>query len=350
VLTAAHSIRRVATKSKSIDAIATFDVAAPRGLLSQHAWIGAIVPCHSHCGPTHAAQLLVHVLCMACVVSAVLTAYSSLADGDVVVVVVFGLAGAVSAAALRSIVAVPFGMYRVIDRRREHSYRSPTYRPQDAILETMGVNRLAPVGLSKRTMTECADIVHDEAGDLDAPLPAVVPVPVLPPRHDLAHGRNMKEGVTIVARGFATGGFALCFIVSVATGSLTMWNTAPWCGRRIAVFERTLIAALLIDAVVVSPVTVLCIWLWRWMVSDEADGRAVHDLHPIDGHWRIVGLHDDCEEEPCDDGNAQLAAYPCGVEQSPAEQSPAAQSPADTTLAITAPKLTGADDIDADEL
>ena len=70
----------------------------------------------------------------------------------------------------------------------------------------------------------------------------------------------------------------------VAAFAITFANTAPWCGERWAAYERTLLAALYLDIVIVQPVYVLTLWLYRWMVSDEDDGRAVHEVHPVPGH------------------------------------------------------------------
>jgi hypothetical protein len=74
---------------------------------------------------------------------------------------------------------------------------------------------------------------------------------------------------------------------------------APLCGRRLAVLEQTIGIAAILDVVVMQPVFVAAVYLWRWLATDELDGRAVHDLHPVEGE--PVRL-----EEDNDDGNADL--------------------------------------------
>jgi hypothetical protein len=69
---------------------------------------------------------------------------------------------------------------------------------------------------------------------------------------------------------------------------------APLCGRRLAVLEQTIGIAAILDVVVMQPVFVAAVYLWRWLATDEVDGRAVHDLHPVDGE--LVSLGD--EDEP----------------------------------------------------
>jgi hypothetical protein len=48
------------------------------------------------------------------------------------------------------------------------------------------------------------------------------------------------------------------------------------------VLESTIGIATLLDLLVMQPCSVALVFLWRWMISEEADGRAVHDLHPVD--------------------------------------------------------------------
>jgi hypothetical protein len=85
---------------------------------------------------------------------------------------------------------------------------------------------------------------------------------------------------------------------SVALIVAVIANTAPWCGTRVAVYQQTLLAALCLDVILVQPVFVLFVWMWRWMISEEEDGRAVHTVHPIDGQRRVVGpLWDDRVED-----------------------------------------------------
>jgi hypothetical protein len=299
LLVTAHLLHRAATRAQPIHAIAVFDVPQLAGLLSQHAWVGAVAPCHSRCGATHAAQLLVHVLTMAAVAAALLVPYFELADADASALAVFAAAATLAAAATRAFTGVPFGMYRIADDRAKNTHRREQYRPQD--LTAFGIGRCHSVGLSRASRGGFTDVNYvDDSGSDDARQPMAVASPEKP--------GDPTAGVTIVARPHALVGFAVCAVLAVGLAAATMATTAPWCGRRIAAFERTLLAALTLDVLLTQPTAVLCVWLWRWMVSEEEDGRAVHDLHPIDGYWRVVGTLDElaCDDDDDDDGTGLL--------------------------------------------
>jgi hypothetical protein len=96
-------------------------------------------------------------------------------------------------------------------------------------------------------------------------------------------------------------------------------NTAPWCGTRIVVYQETLLTALCLDIIIMQPVFVLFVWLWRWMVSEEEDGRAVHTLHPIDGQRRVVGPLWDDRIDDCIEHEGDAAPAVDNVGNTPAE-------------------------------
>jgi hypothetical protein len=186
-------------------------------------------------------------------------------------------------------------MYRVDDQRQFNTHRGALYRPQE--LQEAGLKRLPIVGLADATLRHLADAGY-EADEADE----------VPPRRAavMAHGAAARPdpelGVTIRARAYARAGFVGCALLALGLGAATLAVTAPWCGRRIAAFERLLTGAVALDVLLVQPAYVLCLWLWRWMVSEEADGHAVHELHPIDGQWRVVGAWDtDADDEPADE-------------------------------------------------
>jgi hypothetical protein len=285
VLLGAHWIHQFATRKKLVDAVKTVDVGTVIGLLPQHAYVGAFYPCHRRCGPTHTAQLLVHALCITAVAAALMLSYHALALADLAVAVTFGVFAALIAAVLRPVTGAAFNLFAVDDQRARNTHRGERYRPLDAGLHKAGVRRNQEVGLSGDTMAAFRATTfgyEDEVLQFTAVAAAGEGALRVP-----------EVGVTILTRRYANAGFAICGALSLALAAATLVMTAPWCGDRIAAFERLLLCAFAADVAVVQPLAVLFLWLWRWTISEEADGRAVHDLHPIDGQWRVVGFYDD---------------------------------------------------------
>jgi sugar lactone lactonase YvrE len=330
----AHGAHRLATQDASDDDIATFDVSPSAGLMSQHAYVGAFAPCHRRCGPTHAALLLAHVLCLAAAASSMLTSHFELADADPDVATFFAFTAALAAAAVKAAVGAPFTAYRLRDEREANTFRGAAYRP--AALQVFDVGRSNQVGFTSGTVVGFDAVGYagaDEGGrDVDDAAPSYDAADKQGAEH-----RNPEEGVTVVARPYALGGFAACGVAAVAFATVALVNTAPWCGRRIAAFERVLLAAVCLDVLLVQPVYVLFVWLWRWMVSEEDDGRAVHETHPVDGQWRVVGRAD-----PCDDDAAGAVAAAAAVPASAAALPPAAE--------VVAPRQGADGDVSVDDL
>jgi hypothetical protein len=88
-----------------------------------------------------------------------------------------------------------------------------------------------------------------------------------------------------VGRSRVLGG-ALVAAVAVAAFATTFANTLPWCGARYHAFERTVLAAVLLDCLAVQPAAVALAALWRWMSAEDADGAAALRArqHPVVGH------------------------------------------------------------------
>jgi hypothetical protein len=77
-------------------------------------------------------------------------------------------------------------------------------------------------------------------------------------------------------------------------------NTLPWCGARFAAFERAVLAAVALDCCVVQPAVICCVLLYRWMLSEEPGGTAVHSLHPVDGQT-LPDPDEDLDDTDCSD-------------------------------------------------
>ena len=100
-------------------------------------------------------------------------------------------------------------------------------------------------------------------------------------------------------RSFAVAGYIVCAFVSISLLLLISSNTVAWCASEMATFWTVMVASFALDAIVVQPLFVGTVYMWRWMQSDDeiaADGNdaedtsgIVHELHPIDGQWRYVG-------------------------------------------------------------
>jgi hypothetical protein len=315
VLTACHLLHQLATKRRPVDQIVTIDVAPLIGLLPQHAYVGALYPCHRRCGPTHAAQLLVHVLCITTVASSLLISYFAMADADFNAAVVFGLTAAFAATMLRPVTAAAFGMYRINDERAKHMLRKNKYRPQD--LTEFGQQRYGEVvGLSRASMGHFSNPIFDYEEDPFAegkPQAERAASVVTAEKPNSGIARTPQTGVLVEARNFALVGFAVCAVLAIGFAAATLANTAPWCGRRIAAFERVVLCAVVADVTVLQPLYLLFLWLWRWMVSEEQDGHAIHELHPIDNQWRIVGLVEEMvvfdDDDDAEEDRVRAAAF-----------------------------------------
>jgi hypothetical protein len=295
-----HWAHQLCTRDECDDAIKTLDVLGFHALVRCHSWSSAVTPCHRRCGPTHSALLLVHVLCIEAVLAGVLSAYGDLA-ADPTVVVIFALFAGLAAAALRPVVGVAFDQYSLRDERHRYSHR-PRSGPS-MNYASFHVRQPPAVGQSRATLRGLPEVEFDD---------------VAADGGEKRFGRNLAEGVTVEAAACARVGFVVCAGTSVALALAAFFVTAPWCGARVRQYEQALIVGVAADIVIVQPLYVLGVWLWRWMVSEEADGRALHNLHPINGQWRVVGrLFGESDDEDDDglahdDGDADMyAVFAC---------------------------------------
>jgi sugar lactone lactonase YvrE len=262
----------------AIQRLAPFDVAPVAGLLQHHVWVGAAAPCHHFCGPIHATLLLAQVLCIMAFASALIMAFVA-ADAtatDNVLTGVFGFCAAFAAAALQAVLRLPFDMFAV---DRTPGFRGERYMPVD--IGTHEVGRVG-VGLTDRTMRGFLGMAFEGEDGAAAPGGAMAKQRHLPTE-------RVALGAPRVLGYAAAAGVSLIAIVTAFA------NTAPWCGTRWRTYETTLLVAVALDILLVQPANVLCVWLWRWMVSDEEDGRAVHNQHPVPG-FLLPAIDDDAHE------------------------------------------------------
>jgi hypothetical protein len=343
VLLAIRIAHYVARRKQPVDVIATVDVSPLRGLLAQHAWLGAIAPCHRYCGPLHAVLLLVHVLIVVVVCAALLSAWSALAStSDALVLCAFALVGCTAAAAARPVVGALFDMYGIVDARvQQHIARDWRNDYNDLVDHGVHLGGTG-VGVSCGTFTDIvaidfvteAELLEEQrrvaraiaaAGGRDVVSGALLNLaPTAADRAgnpDLvlrnAAGCDPSTGVTVVTGNYPAAGFAFCGAGAVGLVVAIFSIIGPWCGTRVAVFERTLVVAVLLDVCLAQPLFVLAVWLWRWVASEEEDGRAVHNCHPIDGQWRVIGPIDydgpavaDVAACASDDGSEHVTSPP----------------------------------------
>jgi hypothetical protein len=287
-----------ATRGAAGDAIPAEDATASRAVARQHAWVGAAWPCHRFCGPVHAAVFGAHVLTMMAVVSALLTTYHALA-ADTAVVVFFGAFAAVVSTGVAAVLDAPFRWFTL--EAATATYASAPYRPHD--LAEFGVARNPAVGVGARTVAGLPLVAAHKNGDA-APVNGV--------------DGQVWYGATVavsVGRSRVLGG-CLVAAVAVTAGATTLANTLPWCGARYHTFERTVLAAVLLDCLAVQPAAVAFALLWRWMRTDDVDeSRSLRARqHPVPGQTMpdpadldassdaLSGLPDGhcVGQEPCD--------------------------------------------------
>jgi hypothetical protein len=243
------------------NSVVTADVAAARALVSLHVWAGAAVPCHRRCGPIHAAALFAHVLVMAAVASSLIAFYRALA-ADATVLAVFGFFASLLATATTAAVDTAFRWVALT--AHTPPYRSEQYKPQD--LTEFGIRRQTTVGVDANTIRSLPAVSFDAS-----------------PHDSKAADEAAWYGATVTTdvrwgTRLGSGALAACAATAFAT---TFANTLTWCGEDYRAFERALLAAVLLDAAVVQTAAVCVAWLGRWTVSEEQDGRAVHNLHPV---------------------------------------------------------------------
>jgi hypothetical protein len=261
-------------KRDTHDDVATRDVPAKQGLLPQHVWFGAARPCHRHCGPAHAFMLLTHVLAFVTIIAALVAAYPTVDDTASQLAAALFAVG--MAAGLRPVLGLLFAMYHV-NKDVLRAAVCDRYAPGDAAL---GFERPdGAIGLSAQTFTNIADVAFELGGDV-VPLGAA---PGKPAAYAALGEVKKRRGFAVESLRYTRAGYA---VNAAAAGGLLVAAfviMAPLCGRRLAVLERTILYAVALDAAAMQPCFVALVWLYRWLISEEKDGRAVHDLHPVDG-------------------------------------------------------------------
>jgi hypothetical protein len=314
VLLVVRVLLRVTAKAGPLRETATYDVAAAIALPREHIWLGAIAPCHRGCGPIHAVLLFTHVLLLMAFASTCLLLYPHSVMADMTTNAVFAVFSAMAATALRPLLDAFFSKYAIVDKRDSLSYRADKYRPMD--LDNCGVERQRGVGLRKSTMTAIASVPYIVDSEEEQPEATAVGAAVTRKPQ-----RDENIGVMILTKNMATIGFVVAAVVATVALFGTWMNTAPWCGTLNTAYELLLLSAIIVDVAVAQPLFVLAVWLWRWMASEEADGRALHELHPINGQWRVVGaLYDDADASDSDDGaEPDNAANTAASKEEPAE-------------------------------
>jgi hypothetical protein len=293
-------------QKKAVPLDAAGGVSKLAGLAREHAWIGAVMPCHVDCGPIHTTVLFVHVVIIMAVASGLLTAFPASSSDDTFVIA-FAIAAAFAAAAARPVTGVLFDMHRVVDQRLWYVGR---IRAGDACdLNPHGVEVCADtVGVSRDTLQSMRSIPFDRMHGF--PYKTKQEVSDEEQRAAFKTAREaelLATSVTVQLGFFRPAGFALCAVVSIVAMFVVFSNTAPWCGARWSTYILTLLTSLAIDVVVVQPIFVLFVWMWRWVISEEEDGRAVHKLHPIDGQRRVVGQLWDDRVEAADDAETVVS-------------------------------------------
>jgi hypothetical protein len=269
----------LAHHNKTVDDIVTRDVSLAKGLLPQHVWVGALKPCHRHCGPAHAFMLLTHVLVFITIIAALVSHFPTI--DDTVSQIVTGVFAAGMAAGLQPLLGALFTMYSL----RGGNQRAHACGPYEPITREIRMTAAA-IGLTDRTYYGIADMQFRRgAGDGDAAAAAA------PKTRGLAPVPPPRRGFAVASLSYTRAGYLLNGGVAVGLVVAAFVLMAPLCGKRLAVLESTIGIAVLLDAAALQPCCVALVYLWRWVTSEEDDGRAVHDLHPVDGD--VVPVSDD---------------------------------------------------------
>jgi hypothetical protein len=281
-------------RRRPTDAEETTNVGALRGLLPQHIWLGAAQPCHRHCGPAHALLFLVHILVIMTIVAALVTGYPALAVGGVTAITAFGIFAIVCAACLQPVFAAAFDMFS-LRAARDQAHAKDKYRPLD--LMQFGVDKAGGIGLTSKTARRMVNVNYATSAVEDGghQLPETRADEYLAgpavPRH---------QGFVVESWSYTKAGFALCSVFALGLAAAAFVLMAPLCGKNLAAVELALAIAFAMDIAVAQPLFVAAVMLWRWLVSDRADGASEHSLHPIHGQ-RVYKLDADglplCDDE-----------------------------------------------------
>ena len=148
------------------------------------------------------------------------------------------------------------------------------------------------------------------------------PAPPTPFRK-LEHPRNY---VVVHAVFYTAVGALACLLLTLALVTFTANATAPWCAYEMSVFRDVMLAAAIADVLAAQPLIIALTFVWRWLQTENDDdddigddavnqgrrhadfdeeydqetgaaatspgcgqGQVAHELHPIDGQWRLVG-------------------------------------------------------------
>jgi hypothetical protein len=240
-------------------------------------------------------MLLTHALIFITVIAALVSHFATIDDTASQLFAAFFAAG--MAAAVRPLFGAVFSMHQ-LDGSNIVDAMCATYDPVDREIR---MKRPGEIGLTGETYESLADIKYElrdvdaledvmgGAGEvLDTPgwmgtSPGKDAALTTKEKYDVAQPALRSRSYVVRSISFTRAGYLLNLSISVGLVVAAFILMAPLCGRRLAVLERTIGIATLLDLLVVQPGFVGLVFLWRWMVSEEADGRAVHDLHPFDG-------------------------------------------------------------------
>ena len=120
--------RKEGTNAETICRLRCHDVAPPTALRHCHLYIGALWPCHVHCGTVHAVEFTAHALILCTVACCVLAGNPSLQDGNINSAVFVAAITAAFGMFLQPLFAVPYTFYGLIDDRAK--YGAPLVAPQ----------------------------------------------------------------------------------------------------------------------------------------------------------------------------------------------------------------------------
>jgi len=178
-----------------------------------------------------------------------------------------------------------------------------------------GVAETAPPAGASEETANASITEHETDTDIDADDPAGAK-----PFRERDHPRNY---VIVHAALYTTVGAIACVLLTLALVMFVANATAAWCEVEMSAFRDVMLCAALFDVFGAQPLIIALTFVWRWLqievdavddddepnggrradFDDEYDastgdsnakpgcgrGEMVHELHPIDGQWRLVG-------------------------------------------------------------
>jgi hypothetical protein len=165
----AYSLYRRRTVAQAEDQTRTEDAPTAAALLRDHAYIGAVWPCHHFCGVTHAAQLFVHVLMLYLACALLLASQESLVYSTAAGAATsadsawLALLAALVVALLQPVFTAPYSLNRVIDERPVVGMLCGSVADKQDLTK-FGFARHAFVGVSRRTDHGIDRITYEACG------------------------------------------------------------------------------------------------------------------------------------------------------------------------------------------